>query len=476
MPVRTGAQYIKSLQDEREVWIDGERVGDVTTHPAFRGCITTVAALYDMQHGSLQNKMTYASPSTGDPVGLSFLIPKNKKDFHRRRGMMTLWAQATVGMMGRSPDYVNVSIAAMAAAAEYFGRNRPEFANNIWKYYERIRENDLVVSHALLNPSHIGDQITLVEEPALRLIEETSEGIIISGSRKLDTSGATANEIILYPTFRLETNDMYALALALPCNTPGLKFVCRESFNYGGSRADHPLASRFEEMDAVVFFDNVFVPKNRIFLLGDVALYNQMAQETHYVTHSDDQTSVRQNAKTEFLLGIASLIVKTLGLDKDPTVQEQLGEMVGYLVTMKSLLQTAEENATTNKWGVYTPDVMPLVTARSMFARDFYPHIMEIIRLLSSSSLMTLPSMTSFDTVLKPELEKYLATGTMTAQERIRLLHLVSDIACSAFGAREEHYERHFAGPPMRNAQALERMFDRGPVEDFVLKFLARTD
>jgi len=201
-----------------------------------------------------------------------------------------------------------------------------------------------------------------------------------------------------------------------------------------------------------------------------------MAQETHYVTHSDDQTSVRQNAKTEFLLGIASLIVKTLGLDKDPTVQEQLGEMVGYLVTMKSLLQTAEENATTNKWGVYTPDVMPLVTARSMFARDFYPHIMEIIRLLSSSSLMTLPSMTSFDTVLKPELEKYLATGTMTAQERIRLLHLVSDIACSAFGAREEHYERHFAGPPMRNAQALERMFDRGPVEDFVLKFLARTD
>jgi len=141
MPARTGQEYIQGLKERpREVWIDGERVGDVTTHPALRNGVKSVAALYDMQHDpELREEMTYASPTTGQPVGLSFLIPQNIEDLERRRNMMARWAWASCGMMGRSPDFLNVIFTAWAGAADYFAQDRPEFKKNVTDYYEFIR-------------------------------------------------------------------------------------------------------------------------------------------------------------------------------------------------------------------------------------------------------------------------------------------------------------------------------------------------
>src|SRR6266511_3810095 len=153
MPARTGQDYIKGLQEQpREVWICGERVADVTTHPALRNGVRSIAALYDMQHDpDLKEEMTYISPTTGESVGLSFIIPRSQQDVERRTKMMLHWARATCGMMGRSPDFLNVNFAAWAAAADYFGQNRPEFKTHIVRYYEHIREHDLTLTHALIN-------------------------------------------------------------------------------------------------------------------------------------------------------------------------------------------------------------------------------------------------------------------------------------------------------------------------------------
>ena len=153
MPARTGAEYIKALQDHGpEVYLNGKKVKDVTTHPGLRNGVQTLAKLMDMQHDvKLRDEMTYESPTTGDRVGLSFITPRTIKDLERRRVMMHHWAQATCGMMGRSPDFMNVNMMAMAAAGDYFARNRPEFKQNMQNYYEFIRENDLVLTHTLLN-------------------------------------------------------------------------------------------------------------------------------------------------------------------------------------------------------------------------------------------------------------------------------------------------------------------------------------
>ena len=141
MPARTGQEYITGLKEHpREVWIRGERVKDVTTHPALRNGVKSVAALYDMQHdATLSEAMTFASPATGDPVGISFMVPRTAEDLQRRREMMSHWAWASCGMMGRSPDFMNTIFTAWAGSADYFAQDRPEFKKNVLAYHEFIR-------------------------------------------------------------------------------------------------------------------------------------------------------------------------------------------------------------------------------------------------------------------------------------------------------------------------------------------------
>src|SRR5438309_10341508 len=154
MPARTGEQYIKGLQQqEREVWLGGERVKDVTTHPGLANGVRSVAALYDMQHDpALRDEMTYVSPATGDRVGLSFLMPRTHDDLIRARKMMKRWADYSGGFLGRTPDYLNRSLVGFASAAEYLAENDPRFGDNIRRYYEYVREHDLCLTHTLLNP------------------------------------------------------------------------------------------------------------------------------------------------------------------------------------------------------------------------------------------------------------------------------------------------------------------------------------
>src|SRR5438876_96672 len=153
MPARTGGEYLKGLQaQEREVWLRGERVKDVTTHPGLRNGALAIASLYDMQHDrQLRDEMTYVSPTSSDRVGLSFINPRTHEDVARRGKMMLNWARTTCGMMGRSPDFMNVTFAAWGAAADYFARGRSQFGQNIKRYYEYIRENDLTLTHSLIN-------------------------------------------------------------------------------------------------------------------------------------------------------------------------------------------------------------------------------------------------------------------------------------------------------------------------------------
>ena len=153
MPARTGQQYLTGLREqEREVWLGGERVRDVTTHPGLAGGAHAIARLYDMQHDpALRDVMTFPSPTTGEPVGRSFDMPRTREALETRSKMMLNWARATCGMMGRSPDFMNVTFAAWGAAADFFGEKRPEFADNMRRYVEYIRENDVTLTHSLIN-------------------------------------------------------------------------------------------------------------------------------------------------------------------------------------------------------------------------------------------------------------------------------------------------------------------------------------
>ena len=482
MPARTGADYLARLRENPgEIHLQGERVVDPTAHPALRNGAHTLAKLYDLQHDpKFKDEMTYPSPTTGDPVGLSFIMPRTAEDLEKRGRMITNWARVTKGMMGRTPDFLNVALMSMAAAGDYCGRNRPEFKDNVVNYYEYVRENDLTLTHTLVNLQRnrapLASSLENRTDVALAAVKETDAGIIIDGARVLATLGPLSDEIIVYParTHRLpgDAPERYAFAFALPCNTPGMKFMCRESLDTGRSHFDHPLGSRFEEMDAIVIFDQVLVPWERVFLYGDVELANNWGGATNRNTHTGHQVVSKNVVKCEFILGLANLMVETLGSGQIPQVQSMMAEIIENLQITKALLRTAEVEAEVDEWGIMSPPYMPLLVARRSFIR-MYPRMAEILHLLGSSSLMALPTEADMNGPLADEIHRYLETDTASAEDRVKLFRLAWDVCCSSFGSRQVLYERYFGGDAQSNATLMFSLFDRQPMSEWVREFLA---
>jgi 4-hydroxyphenylacetate 3-monooxygenase len=483
MPARTGQQYIDGLRaQEREVWLGGERVRDVTRHKGLAGGVKAIAHLYDMQHDpKLREVMTFASPTSGAPVGRSFDMPKTNEALATRSQMMLNWARATCGMMGRSPDFMNVTFAAWGAAADFFGEKRPEFADNMRRYVEFIRENDVTLTHSLINlqrSRNVSGMFKLKEGTALEVVRESDAGIVVRGARILATLGPLADEIAVYsPRLARHSEDHspFAVNFSIPCSTKGLKFLCRDSFDLGRSHFDHPLGSRFEEMDCVVFFDDVLVPWERVFLLYDVDRLNQTPHVTHSTAHSAHQGAAKNLAKCEFVLGLALLMTQTLGNASLPHTEERIGELMLYTELMRSCMRAAEADADVDQWGVMCPAILPVEATRNLMM-TCYPRMIEILQLLGSSSFLIQPSEADFEGPLKPDIEQYLATDTTAAHDRVKLFRLAWDAAGSAFGSRQVLYERFFASDPLTRARAMAAIYPKGEMMGRVREFLGRDD
>src|ERR1700694_2575843 len=366
MAARQGQQYIDGLR--------AERVRDVTKHKGLAGGVRAIARLYDMQHeAELREVMTYPSPSTGEPVGRSFDNPTTRDALETRTKMMLNWARATCGMMGRSPDFMNVTFAAWGAAADYFGEKRPEFGDNMRRYVEHLRENDVCLTHALINlqrSRNASGMFNLEEGTALEVKKETSAGVVVHGARILATLGPLSDEIAVYsPRLARHSDDHspFAVNFSIPCGTAGLKFLCRDSFDLGRSHFDHPLGSRFEEMDCIVFFDDVLVRWERVFLLYDVERLNATPHVTHSTAHSAHQGAAKNLAKCEFVLGVALLMTQTLGNAHLPHTEERIGELMLNTERTAAGRRAAAADAATNRWRVLCPAILPVECTRNLF-------------------------------------------------------------------------------------------------------------
>ena len=482
MAARTGAQFLQGLRDRpRELWLEGERVADPVDHPAFRNVLRSVAALYDLQHDpALRDEMTYVSPTTGERVGLSFLMPHTHGDLARVRSMMKRWADVSGGFMGRTPDYLNRALVGYASAAAYCAENDPRFGEHIRRYYEHVREHDLCLTHTLINPQanrSVGAAQQANPYLAARIAEENSRGIVLRGARMLATLPA-ADEIMVFPSTLLRAGPddaPYAYAVALPTDTRGLRFLCRESFDYGRSHFDHPLGSRFEEMDAVVIFDDVQVPWERVFLLRDVERCNRAFAATGAVAHMAHQVVAKNVAKTEFILGVASLVVDAIAIEPFQHIHEKMAEIIINLETMRAFLRTSEVEAQTNRWGVMQPAWPPLDAARNVYTR-MYPRMIEILQQLGASGFMAIPTERDLAGGQAEAIRTYYQAARADAVSRIKLFRLAWDIAISAFGSRQVLYERYFFGDPVRMAGAMFNAYDRRPYMERVRAFLERAE
>jgi 4-hydroxyphenylacetate 3-monooxygenase len=479
MGARTGEQFLQGLRDSpREVYIEGELVRDVTTHRAFRNVLQSLAHLYDMQHDEkFRDDLTYVSPESGNRVGTSFMQPRTIDDLNQRTRSMKAWADYSHGMMGRTPDYLNSSLMAFSAARDFFTQNDQRFGEHVETYYKKAREEDLCLTHTLINPQanrSVGPSGQADPYLAARVVTERDDGIVVRGARMLATLGPIADEVEVFPSTVVKSDPAdapYAFGFVLPCDAPGLKFVCRETYDLNRSKHDHPLGSRFEEMDSMLVFDDVFVPWERVFLYGDPEIANGAFGATNAVIHMAHQVMAKNIAKTEYILGLVSLIVDTIAIEPFQHVHEKVSEVIIGLECMRALLKAAVADAQVDRWGLMTPARGPLDAARNLYPK-LYPRFVEIIQQLSASGLMATPTEADINGPIGDDIERFFTAARADSRDRIALFRLAWDTAVSSFGSRQVLYERFFFGDPVRMAGALFNTYDKQPYMDMVKAFI----
>lgn len=477
MAARSGAELLAGMKDDREIWLGGQRVEDVTQHPALTGTAHHLADFFDLQFEAAEECL-FPDPETGELINVSHIIPKSREDLSRRHRAIKRVAEKSIGVLGRTPDYKNVAFAGFAGCQHEWAANGNEKgAERIVNYQKYLRRNDLLLTHTLVN--HVvdkskGDGLGEAGEIALHKVGETEHGIIVRGARLLATLAPFADELAVYPSapFGPNTHEKFILAFCIPVDTPGLKFLCRDSNTLSPNRFDHPLSSRFDEQDAFVIFDDVEVPHDRVFIDGNLKVYNSVTRES-WRANVMQQTSIRAQTKLEFAWGLASAMVEVVG-DNGPAAKQMLGEIWSYASMTKAALRAAEEGAREWAPGIWLCDPDPF-WALTPLMPQWMARVGEIIRLLGSHNLLAAPSWGMMqDESLAPLINKYLqGAGDMSAERRARLLRLAWDFAGSGLAGRVELYERFYLGSAPRAQQAIQMRSDRTRADRLVEQFLA---
>lgn len=464
--MRTGAQYIDSLRDERNVFVNGERVKDVTRHPAFRNAIHSVERLYDMAADPAnRDTMSFPSPKTGEPVQRFWHIPKSKEDLRRRRAAITRWAEMTCGLMGRAPD-VGSFLPGIASAPEVVARGGKQFGENLVRFYEKARDEDLYLTYVVVPPQiDRSKPAHLQESPDLHagVVGERDGGIVVRGAQMLGTGTAIANYVLLsciHPMRSGEEN--YAVSCMVPVSTPGLRIYSRRSYAQAAtSLFDYPLSRRFDEPDSFVVFHDAFVPWENVFVYRNIELARAQWFETPGHVIGNHQAQIRFSVKMRFMMGLAKKIAAMNGVEALPPVQGMLGEMGAYAQLFESMVVAQEENCTIDGNGTAIPGRAEHYASQTLQTLLF-PKMVDMLRELAGGGVLQLPS--SVDDYrnpdIAPDINRYIRSPGYTSEQRSALMKMAWDMVGSEFAGRHQQYEKFYAGAPFIVRTHVYRHYD----------------
>ncbi len=452
-----GKRYLASLRDGREVWLNGEKVKDITAHPTFQGMCQELARLYDLQHApGTRDQMTFVNDN-GVRVSYSYFEPRKREELQLRRRNAEIWSRESYGLMGRYPDFCAAIAVGFKDVGDELTKIDPAFARNAAWHHQYASENDLCLGHGLHDPN-MDKTMRPEQDPdrCVRIVKEKDGGIIVRGARFV-TLAPFSHEIQIAPTYVLNEREAeFSLWFAVEANAPGVRILCREPFS-GRSRHDHPASSRFDEQDALVVLDDVFVPWERVFLARQPLLANRLfrARVMAWASHAG---AIQQLAHLDIFAGVGHLLAKVGGIDQRPYVQQILGELLTYKTVLEAVVRDAEMNCVTTPNGLVAPG--PLLHQRT-FTTLVAERIGEIIEHVGSSALVFLPTEKDFDAAeLRPLLDVYYRGRDASALDRTRLSKLAWELTGDSFGGRQQLYERLHSGDPNTLLAALYQRYD----------------
>ena len=465
----TGARYLESLRDEREIWYRGKRITDVTTHPELREMAHSLARIYDMQHApETRDVMTYEQEN-GLRASYSYYLPTEPEELLLRRRNTEVWVREVFGMCGRLPDFCSSMVVGYYDIREQLAELDPALAKNTETYLSYARDHDLCLSHALHDPC-MDKSIRPSQDPdrCVRVVKERDDGVIVRGAR-FNTLGLFSNEILVSPTyFFTEDEPEFAIWFTIPVSTPGLKQVTREVYG-GRNPQDHPVSSRFDEVDSLVIFDDVFVPWERIFLYREPLAANRLFRG-NVMNWAAYAGTVLTQMRMEILITVAHLLAKSSGMDTRPHVVAALGEMCTYLSLLRSNLRAAEVACVTTPGGHYKPAPSP---ERRSLVTMISERFVELVEHIGTSSLIFLPNAEDWDTPeIRKHLDVYMRGKKMSPKDRYKLCKLAWELTGDAYGSRQQLYERLHSGDPNMMVVNAYKNFDLSDGVDLVSKFL----
>jgi 4-hydroxyphenylacetate 3-monooxygenase len=447
----TGAEYLESLRDGREVWIYGERVNDVTTHPAFRNAARSMARLYEALHDP-ESRGVLTSPTDTGSGGYThkfFRVARTRDELFEQRQAIAQWARMTYGWMGRTPDYKAALMNTLGANHEFYGK----FSGNAQAWYKRAQENVLFMNHAIVNPPVDRFKADQVRDVFVTIQKEDDAGIYVSGAKVVATSSALTHYNFLGQNAAMPSTDPdLAVMFIVPMNAPGVKLICRTSYEMSasvmGSPFDYPLSSRFDENDAIFVLDNVFVPWEDVLIHRDVEKIKTFYPRSGFTNNFQLQACTRLAVKLDFMVGIIAKALRAAGSDEFRGNQAMLGEVIAW----RNLFWAVSDAMMLNPVSWVGDTILPNPQAGQSYrvlAGDAYGRVKEIVEKIIASSLIYLPSSTR--DFQNPDIDKYLkkyvrGSYGIEYKERIKIMKLLWDAIGTEFGGRHELYEMNYAG------------------------------
>lgn len=441
-----GRRYLDSLRDGREVWLHGERVTDVPSHPAFARVAKTYADLYDLQHRApTRDLMTYVDED-GTRVSTSYLPPTTPEQLLQRRRNTEVWANESFGMLGRFPDFCAAIIVGMYDIRDELNELHAGFGDNVARYLKFARQRDLALSHGLHDPA-MDKSLRPAQDPdrCLRIVKERDDGIVVRGARFV-TLGPLTNEVVIAPTYPLADNEPeFAVWFACPVNLPGVRQICRSPFTLHRSAVDHPLSTRFDEQDAIMIFDDVLIPWERVFLARAPKAANALFR-SRVMTWAGYTSVLQLLARLELMIGTGHLLAETSGTGDRSTVALEMGELASYAGMFASIIRAAEIDCVRTRGGhvalAPAPHLRALITMTS-------ERIVSILEHIATSSVVFTATAEDFDVPeLRPLIDVYGRGKGVDAHYRHRLCRLAWELTADSFGGRQQLYERLHSGSP----------------------------
>ncbi|MFC4651658.1 4-hydroxyphenylacetate 3-hydroxylase N-terminal domain-containing protein [Lactococcus nasutitermitis] len=429
-----------NLNDGRSVYLHGKKVKDMAAEPVFSKTLSYIQKYYDL--------------NASDTM---FLPPKTHEDLVKKREIYEKVSRESYGFLGRTPDFINTGIAILDAYADVLGADeRTNYAQNAKNWAKRVKSEDLFISHAIQNPQvdrskGLTELLSDGQEfAAVWIKEKRPDGVIVRGAKQVNTLAPLADELLVFNLPGLAPADKdFALAFSLPLATAGVKVVCRKpTMKTDYSLKDYPLSGAFDEMDAFIILDDVFVPNESLFVCGSVEKSNAFFPGSGFFVHTAHQDEVRGFVKLEFVTALAVRLAEKLGLSQFLRVQEMLGSLTVNLEMIKSSIIASEVTAHMEN-GVLTPNMQVLLAVRASLT-NYYDEALRAIAEFASGSIVGVPDFREFENEEIADILKASMTSPLiNAEDRALLLNLAWDITGESFGQRQRTYEFLHGGNPM---------------------------